>query len=177
MQRRQSGFLQRYPVTGQGAVSTNWNAGDSIWTSGNTFYCEVDWTLAQVAQGDCGVSVLGDTQKPAGHSPGQPTLGGPAWAGGVGPGDLQRSLPTSTILWCCMDWNPFIRRSQDRFSSGREAVRSGQVGKGCIWKGNTVPGLCSCLAKTRVLYSVVLYTDLSIHEAYSNPGFLLTFNT
>lgn len=27
-----------------------------------------------VAQGGCGVSVLGDIQNPVGHSPGQPTL-------------------------------------------------------------------------------------------------------
>jgi len=33
-------------------------------------------------------------------SPGQLVVGGPAWAG-FGPDDLQRSLPTFTILWFC----------------------------------------------------------------------------
>ena len=42
------------------------------------FHCEGDGALAQVAQGGCGVSILGDTQKPSGHGLGQQTLGGPA---------------------------------------------------------------------------------------------------
>ena len=46
------------------------------------FYCNDDWALEQVAQRG-GVSFLGDTQKPAGHGPDQPGLGGPAWAGGL----------------------------------------------------------------------------------------------
>jgi len=35
---------------------------------------------AQDAQGGCEVSNLGDTQNLGGHGPGQPALGGPAWA-------------------------------------------------------------------------------------------------
>lgn len=61
-----------------------------------------------VAQGGCGVSILGYTQKPTGHSARQPVPGGPAWAGKVGPNDLQMSLPASPILrfvaqldYCC----------------------------------------------------------------------------
>jgi len=34
--------------------------------------------LAQVAQGDCAVSILVGIQKLSGHGPGQPTLEGPA---------------------------------------------------------------------------------------------------
>ena len=61
-----------------------------------------DQALAQVAQGGCGVSTLGDIQKPSGHGPWQPALGGPAWARwGVWPDDLQTSLPTSTFLPFC----------------------------------------------------------------------------
>lgn len=48
--------------------------------------------MAHAAQGGCGVSTLGDNQKLS--DPGQPVLGGPAWAGGVGPDDLHRCLPT-----------------------------------------------------------------------------------
>ena len=47
------------------------------------FHRAGDIALAQVAQRGCGVSHLGDTQKPSGHGPGQPALGGPAWAGGL----------------------------------------------------------------------------------------------
>lgn len=35
----------------------------------HSFYCECDWPLAHIAQGDADVSVLGDIQKPHGHSP------------------------------------------------------------------------------------------------------------
>ena len=42
------------------------------------FYCGSDRALAQVAQGDCGVSILGHIQKPSRHGPGQLALGGPA---------------------------------------------------------------------------------------------------
>ena len=56
-------------------------------------------TLTWVAQGGCGVSLPGDIQKLMGHSPGWLALGGPAWAGEVGLDDLQRSLPTSALLW------------------------------------------------------------------------------
>ena len=54
-------------------------------------------TLEQVAWKGCGVSILGDIQNPAGH--GQPALAKPALSRGVGLGDLQRSLPTSAVLW------------------------------------------------------------------------------
>lgn len=35
------------------------------------FYCEGGQVLAQAAHEDCGVSVLGNIQKPPGHGPGQ----------------------------------------------------------------------------------------------------------
>lgn len=43
------------------------------------FHYEGDRALAQVAQRDCGVSIIGYIQKkPSGHSPGQAALGVPA---------------------------------------------------------------------------------------------------
>jgi len=60
-------------------------------TSGGTL------SVAQVAQGGGGVSTLGDAQEPSGHSHGQPALV-VLLEQGVGPGDLQRPLPTSTLL-------------------------------------------------------------------------------
>ena len=59
------------------------------------FDCVGDQPLAQVVQGGCGVSILGDIQKPSGHGPEQAALGGPAWAGGLD----QSNLSYSMILW------------------------------------------------------------------------------
>ena len=42
------------------------------------FHCEGDQALSQVAWRGCGVFILGDIQKPSGHGPGKPALGGPA---------------------------------------------------------------------------------------------------
>lgn len=53
--------------------------------------------LAEVAQGDHGVSLCEDLQKFPRHGLKNPTLGAPAGAG-VGPVDLWRSLPSSAIL-------------------------------------------------------------------------------
>ena len=55
-------------------------------------------TLEEVAQRGCGVSILGDTQKPTGDGPKQLGLGDPTLSKGVGLDSLQRSLPTSTLL-------------------------------------------------------------------------------
>lgn len=55
----------------------------SIWTSGNIFHYEGDWSLAQVAQGVCGVSHSEDIQKPRGNAPWQLAVGGPVWAGAL----------------------------------------------------------------------------------------------
>jgi len=61
-------------------------------------YFEGGKALEQAAQGGCGVSFSGDIQDPPGRGAVQPAVGDPAWAGGVGLDDPQRSLPTPTIL-------------------------------------------------------------------------------
>lgn len=74
----------------------------AIWTSGKTFLLWGWPSTAEVAQGSCGVSILGHTQKLSGLSPGQLAVCGSAWAGGVRPHDLQRvpsNLNHSVILW------------------------------------------------------------------------------
>jgi len=45
------------------------------------FDCEGDGALARVPHGGCGVSILGDTQKPSGYGPGQLAPGVPGSAG------------------------------------------------------------------------------------------------
>lgn len=37
-------------------------------------YCKCDQALGEVAQRCCGVSLLGDIQKPSGHGPGHPNM-------------------------------------------------------------------------------------------------------
>lgn len=54
-------------------------------------------TQAQVAQRDCGVSVLGDTQTLTGQTLDQPALADPARAR-VGLDSLQQWLPASAVL-------------------------------------------------------------------------------
>jgi len=49
-------------------------------------------------QGGCGVSILGDIQNPAGHSPEQPAIADPTLNQGIYMDDLQRCLSTSAIL-------------------------------------------------------------------------------
>jgi len=66
------------------------------------FYCEGAQALAQIAQGSGGVSHLVDIQKPSRHSPGKVALGGLSRE--VGPDDLQRSFPNSTILCDCVNF-------------------------------------------------------------------------
>jgi len=59
------------------------------------------FALEQAAQRGCGVSFSGDIQNPPGWGPVQPAVGETALARGLGLDDLQRSLPTPTILWLC----------------------------------------------------------------------------
>ena len=66
--------------------------------------------MAQVAQGGCGVSLLGDTQNLSGHGPGQPAPCGPTWAEGWTGWlpEVPANLKCSIILqsWsgsCCLE--------------------------------------------------------------------------
>lgn len=67
------------------------------------FHCEGHWTLAQIAQNSGGVFVLGEIQKPSGHGPEEPALGGHAWAGGLDQltprGRCQPQLSSDSELW------------------------------------------------------------------------------
>lgn len=54
--------------------------------------------MEQTAQGSYGSSVFGGTENPAGHSPGQPAVAVPVLSRTFGRGNLQRTLPASTML-------------------------------------------------------------------------------
>lgn len=72
-------------------------------------YCGDGSTPEQVARKRCEVSVLGDVQSAAGHSPGQPAVVSLSLRRGIGLGDLQRCLPSSTVLWFCGIFQVAIR--------------------------------------------------------------------
>lgn len=58
------------------------------------------WQSAGTSCPEAGEFFLGDLQKPPEHNAGHCALDVPAGAG-TGPGELQGSLPVSTILWSC----------------------------------------------------------------------------
>lgn len=71
-------------------------------------YCESDWTLVQVTPRSCGISLSGDIKKKKQTLPQTSVailcniLHVILLEQGVGPDGLQRSLPTSAILWFCV---------------------------------------------------------------------------
>lgn len=77
------------------------------------FYCEGNQALAWGAQWDCGVPILGHSQKPSEH-------GHWLWVAVLVRGKLDQMIPRGTfkacsvILWCCIEYSLFIRKSQDR---------------------------------------------------------------
>lgn len=79
-----------------------------------------DWTLEQVAQGGCGVSVLGSTQNPAGCGPEQPALAVPALCRG----QIKWSWKVPCNLSCSMTlwkaWKDFkSNKSPERQRGGK----------------------------------------------------------
>lgn len=80
--RMELGSVQCCTVTAPKATGTCWNTGSSEHRE-TCFHWEGDQALAQVDQRGCGVSVLGDTQKPSGHDSGHLASDGPSWAGGI----------------------------------------------------------------------------------------------
>ena len=77
------GSFQWCPVTGPEAPGTHWNKGGSLWTSGNTFSL---WGWPRTGT-SCPerlwILLLEDIQKLSRHGPGQLTLRGHAWTGGL----------------------------------------------------------------------------------------------
>lgn len=98
-EKAEPGSFHWCPVTRWEATGTNWNTGGSLRTWGNFFL----WGWLSPGTG-CPkrfrVSLLGDTQNPSGHGPGQLTLGVPLWAEGLDK-VTYRGPFQPTILWFC----------------------------------------------------------------------------
>lgn len=95
----ESGSSKRCPVWGkrQWAQTGTWG---SFWLSGNTsVLCECQSTGTSFPERLWSL-LSGDLLKLPGHGPEHPVQSGPPWAG-VGHDGLQRSFPTSVILWFC----------------------------------------------------------------------------
>jgi len=65
--RTEPGSAQWCPVTDQGQWAQTETQAVLSEHQETLCHCEGNLPLAQVAQGGCGVSILGDTQNPAGH--------------------------------------------------------------------------------------------------------------
>lgn len=74
MQRGQSDSIQLCPVKGTEAKGTDWNKRFLRNIREHFCHHESDQALVQVTQRGCGVSIPGDSQKPPGYGPEQPTL-------------------------------------------------------------------------------------------------------
>lgn len=81
------------PETREEAMGTNLKKKKkSVQTKESHFYCDGRQVLQEVSQRGCRISILGDTENPAGHGPGQSALGGLALSRGVGPDYLKDSF-------------------------------------------------------------------------------------
>ena len=92
--------IYRTPLL-RGSLFTSGSFWESTQMTKELLYFAGDRVFAQAAQRPYGVSFSGDIQNLHEHRPVQPALGEPALAVWGGLDDLQRSLPTPTILWFC----------------------------------------------------------------------------
>jgi len=93
------GFFQWCPVTGQGAMGTNWGTGSSIWTWGRTSSL---WGWRSPGTGcpeRLWCLLLWRYSRPAWTRSCAACCRRPCFGRGVGLDDPQRSLPTPNILW------------------------------------------------------------------------------
>lgn len=87
-------------MPGQASEEVSWRCPEHwVVTSpiAGGFCCGCGKALAQVAQGSCGITIPGASQKLYGHGPGQPAVVALLEQGGAGPDGLLRSLPSFTI--------------------------------------------------------------------------------
>ena len=100
--------FQWCPVTGQGAMGTNWSIGSPVWTWGRTSSL---WGWQSTGTGCSGrlwSLLLWRYSRSAWTWSCAACCRWPCLGRGVGPDDPQRSLPTPTILWFCDSVTPSI---------------------------------------------------------------------
>jgi len=93
--------FQWCPVTGQGAMGTNWSTGSSVWTRRRTSSLWGWWSTGTGCPGRLWSLLLWRCSKPAWMRSCAACARWPCFGRGVGLDDLQRSLPTPNILWFC----------------------------------------------------------------------------
>ena len=109
-------LLEWCPVTGQGAVGTNWSIGSSVWTWGRTSSL---WGWRSTGTGCPGrlwSLLLWRYSRPAWTRSCAACSGWPCFGVRVGLDDPQRSLPTSSVLW----FRGFRRDMANRQVSGTQ---------------------------------------------------------
>ena len=90
------------PVTGQGAMGTNWGTGSSSWTWGRTSSL-LGWrSTGTGCPGRWWILPLWRYSRPTWTRSCAACCRWPCFDKGVGLDDPQRSLPTPTILWFCV---------------------------------------------------------------------------
>ena len=93
--------FQWCPLTGQGAIGTNWSTGSSVWTWGRTSSL---WGWRSTGTGCPGrlfILLLWRYSRPAWTRSCAAYCRWSCFGRGIGLADPQRSLPTPTILWFC----------------------------------------------------------------------------
>ena len=93
--------FQWCPVTGQGAMGTNWSIGSSVWTWGRSSSLWGWRSTGTDCPGRLWSVLLWRYSRPTWTMSCAACCRWPCFGRGVGLDDPQRSLPTSNILWFC----------------------------------------------------------------------------
>ena len=115
--------FQWCPATGEGAMSTNWSIGSSVWTWGRTSLW--GWRSTETGYpGRLWSLLLWRYSRPAWTRSCAACCRRPCFGRGVGLDDPQRSLPTLTILsfcdlreFCIFSWQSLARVPSTAFLS------------------------------------------------------------
>ena len=111
--------FQWCPVTGQGAMGTNWGTGSSVWTWGGTSSLWGWRSTGIVCPGRLWSLLLWRYSRPAWTRSCAAYCRWHCFGRGVVLDDPQRSLPTPTILWFCDSvilWKGLITHQRQRIA-------------------------------------------------------------
>jgi len=148
VRRMRPDSFQWCPVTGQGAMGTNWSTGSSIWTWGTTSSL---WGWRSTGTGCPGrlwSLLLRKYSRPAWTRSCAACCRRPSFGRGVGLDGPQRTLPTATILWFCDSVKGKRLLTRTKFLNSTEMGKQQVVQchrLGIIQIDNTVYTLCRAL--------------------------------